>query len=474
MSTIPGISIPGGNSHGPFFITGHQPQLQHPGVWVKNVAVSNLARHHDGVGINFIVDNDLAGPSMIRVPAGPSDDPRFIEIPFDQPQATQPWEERHLADRSLFSSFAERIAAALTPWNIAPVLAEMWPDAMAMAACCSRIADCLSACRIAQERRWGLGNLELPISRLCGTEAFLSFTAHLCRDAARFRDAHNAAVHDYRQRYRVRNSRHPVPDLETRGALIEAPFWYWEAGATDRNRLFVRLENDRMELFAGDHFLFHSASIEDDVPALMRLQKQGRLRPRALSTTLFARLALADLFIHGIGGARYDEITDRLIASFFQCPVPKFFTLTATLRLPLPAFDVDSRDLEQALQQQRDFRFHAETFLDGDRADALRERKTELIELARAFREKNLPKSERRRIRGERRQWHFELKRVEEELADLAPAQQQRAAERVTQLRAALKANEVLKSREFAACLFPAEILRKLVDRTGRETCPPA
>ena len=40
------------------------------------------------------------------------------------------------------------------------------------------------------------------------------------------------------------------------------------------------------------------------------LQTRGiKLRSRALTTTMFVRLFLADAFLHGIGGAKYDEVT---------------------------------------------------------------------------------------------------------------------------------------------------------------------
>ena len=42
-----------------------------------------------------------------------------------------------------------------------------------------------------------------------------------------------------------------------------------------------------------------------------------RLRPRALTTTMYLRLAMGDLFLHGIGGAKYDQLTDRIIEHFF-------------------------------------------------------------------------------------------------------------------------------------------------------------
>ena len=42
-----------------------------------------------------------------------------------------------------------------------------------------------------------------------------------------------------------------------------------------------------------------------------------RLRTRALTTTMFARFLLGDLFVHGIGGAKYDELGDEIARGFF-------------------------------------------------------------------------------------------------------------------------------------------------------------
>ena len=42
-----------------------------------------------------------------------------------------------------------------------------------------------------------------------------------------------------------------------------------------------------------------------------------RLRTRALTTTMFSRFLLGDLFIHGIGGAKYDELGDEIARRFF-------------------------------------------------------------------------------------------------------------------------------------------------------------
>jgi len=53
-------------------------------------------------------------------------------------------------------------------------------------------------------------------------------------------------------------------------------------------------------------------------------------------TTLFARLCLAEAFLHGLGGGLYDRLTDDIIRRFFGVEPPGFVILTATCLLPLP------------------------------------------------------------------------------------------------------------------------------------------
>src|SRR5207244_11160094 len=58
-----------------------------------------------------------------------------------------------------------------------------------------------------------------------------------------------------------------------------------------------------------------------------------QLRPRALTLTLFARVCLGDFFIHGIGGGKYDEVTDVIIRDYFGLDPPAYQVLSATLHL---------------------------------------------------------------------------------------------------------------------------------------------
>jgi hypothetical protein len=43
---------------------------------------------------------------------------------------------------------------------------------------------------------------------------------------------------------------------------------------------------------------------------------------------------LGDLFMHGIGGAKYDAVTDQICEEFFGLPAPRYAVVSGTLRWP--------------------------------------------------------------------------------------------------------------------------------------------
>src|SRR5205085_11199692 len=87
------------------------------------------------------------------------------------------------------------------------------------------------------------------------------------------------------------------------------------------------------------------------------------LRPRALTLTLFARLCLGDFFIHGIGGGKYDEVTDAIIRDYFGLDPPAYQVLSATLHLPLPGFPATATDVERAERLVRDLTWNPQRHL---------------------------------------------------------------------------------------------------------------
>ena len=445
----------------PWFVTGHQPALFHPGVWVKNFATSALAKATRGVGLNLVVDNDVIASPGILVPAGDRTAPTFAPLLYDAARPAEVWEEAALRDRALWDLFGSRIRDALRPWGIEPLGPEYWEVVRACGA--TRLPQILTCARAAWERRWGAGSRELPVSKMCDTAAFRWFAVHLLQNLPEFHGLHNQVLDEYRAMNHVRSRTHPVPDLRVESDRREAPFWIWRAGSAKRRRLFARAIPDGIELSDGTLSITTlPADPEKAVPVLEQLSQAGwRLRSRALTTTLFARMFLADLFLHGIGGAKYDEMTDQLLARFYGLTPPAFLTLTGTLHLPFGNAEDQAVNRQQALRRLRDLRQHPERHLadaDGSETARLMAEKAELIAeqqsvaAARAEGQRGVPS------RGTARA--ARLREITAQLAERCRPRIQEAREVLTRSEQQARANAVLKNREFSYVLYPAELLR--------------
>lgn len=456
---------------------GHQPTLFHPGVWVKNFGLGRLADETGGVGVNLIVDNDTFSTSRIRVPAGDRSRPVVETVPFDVERAVQPWEGAEITDAEMFASFGDRVADAMRHWGVDPLAGEIWSDAVAHFQRSPRLADCLTAVRHRLERRWEVGNLELPISRMCELDPFLWFASHLLAQLPGFRKVHNEVLAEFREVNGVRSRTHPVPELTETGGWHEAPFWVWREGDVRRKRLYARQADREVVLSDGtDEFARLPLSPEMDaccaVEALRELPARGiRIRTRALTTTLFARLCFCDLFIHGIGGSKYDEMTDRIIARFFNLPPPGFLTLSATVHLPLAEpYDVADADETRLNTILRDLEYNPDRRLPPDagaEADNLTAEKQRLIDEQHAAEAEAIELTRRERERRSRAN-HARFRRLREINRRLTPFIEEKKRIVSTELQATrrrLDANAVLKNREWSFCLYPESTLRPFMVR---------
>lgn len=464
----------------PLIVTGHQPELFHPGVFAKNLATSLLASQTNGVGLNLVVDNDLMASTRIHVPVGDRQRPELSTVEFDTPRAPIPWEEAEVMDSDRLSSFADRVAACMRKWHVDPLVTECWPHVVANAdrrlaqTGKASLSECLTAGRALLEREWCQGNLELPISRLCETDAFGSFAAHVLLHAEEFRRIYNQVLGEYRRVHRIRSSSHPVPELEFASGWCETPFWIWQADDPRRGRLFVRHSGDRLELATSPDqeaivrtlTLSYDATCEDAARAVAEIQDaRVRLRTRALTTTLFSRICLSDLFIHGIGGAKYDAMTDRIAWRFFGVRLPDYLTLSATIWLPLgQPHPVTSGDVSRLQQMLRELQQNPQRYVGNDLSVDTQRLVDEKLEL---IAEQHLSgrvgaSSETSRLGRHRYRRFPEINRA---LARQTVDQQNSLRDelRVTEQR--LAANRILTSREFSFCLYPAETMRNMMEQ---------
>jgi hypothetical protein len=330
----------GHESDAPMFVTGHQCELHHPGVWVKNAVVHHLAERFGGRAMHLAVDTDQPKHLVLRYPTSREGERPPVAVAItDDPEFKQAaWSGRlsgpspvHAAglERSLqtdagsfgFEPVAGRVLASLRRASLEEgVLPPMLVGAL-------------------HELDWSLGLRYDAIlaSPLWDYEGFLLLCCHMISRADEYAAAYNAALADYRFGEQITNPGRPMPDLRVSDE-IELPLWFDDLGTGTRTRPAVRRVGDRWAIAVaeGEDFAPDPDGGWDTARELQRRLRRytRRFSPRALTLTTFARLAFADLFVHGIGGGRYDQVTDRTFVSFFGVEPPAFAVATGTLYFP--------------------------------------------------------------------------------------------------------------------------------------------
>jgi hypothetical protein len=414
-----------GSPEAPLLLAGHQPELAHPGVWVKNFALNGLARKLGGITLHLIVDNDTLRSTAIQFPVIQSRGPGSVHlhsVPFDRLDG-ETYEYRSVFDPELFRTFLDRAAPLWRNWGYEPALCWAWEYVTRFGDLQPNIGELFSAVRRRFEQGWGCRNLEVPVSRLAATDAFARFASDILGDLSRFRDVYNAALCAYREANGIRNDNHPAPDL----AEGEAPFW-------------VRTTLSRRE----------RATAASDPRSL---------RPRALTLTLFARVCLGDFFIHGIGGGKYDEVTDAIIRDYFGLDPPAYQVLSATLHMPLPAFPATEADVKRLERELRELTWNPQRHLSPEAL--ARPEVRQLVEEKQSLAAKEPPRGEH----AARRDW---FRRFHQVTGQLQPLMADRAAEVESQLdraRAESRANAILKRRDYSWVLYPEKTLRPFLQQ---------
>lgn len=440
----------------PWLVAGHQPELFHPGVWFKNFLLSQATEQTRCIALNLVIDNDLCRSPAIRVPVIEDLDGvcviRTESLAFDAPSSPVAWECRSILDKELLRSFPQRLQQ-IWPGSISQTLvARLWPHVLAAAERTGRLGLTLAQSRHALEGELGLRTLELPLSTLVQQSSFAKFSLSVLADLPRFQKIYNDQRTAYRLANGVRSQSHPVPSLQTRHGWFEAPWWVYRDAEPTRRHLFARLEGDDLMLSdqAGWQAVIEGPLDSDNAVAdWLQMAVDGvRLRPRALITTMFTRLVISDLFVHGIGGGKYDQMTDAIIRHYFDIPAPPMIVATATLRLPLAeqlnlgSVQQNADALQNASASAWHMRYHPEQYVSNATSETqeLLERKRELLEA--------IPP------RGEKWDWHREITRVNQRLAELNTQAFEDSQKQLQQLATQTRQLKLATSREFSFCLF--------------------
>ena len=368
----------------PVALSGHQPEFVHPGVWIKTFLLERLARETDATAINLVVDTDAAGGVAFHAPCfAPT--PSVCEIPLAERAPGATWVQSPIPDAGQREAFRRRGLAALDALQ-APGLAQRFADftdALEDAApYAGDLGMLLTMARRRYEATAETTYRELPVSVLARTSAFRRFAVRIMLDAAGFRVAMNTALDAYRVSSRTRSAAQPFPDLAEVDGRAEVPFWLLRDG----ERVPVRVDRSGCLFADGEPLIRLAGPVGEAASAVA--DADLLLAPRALALTLFARLLLGDLFIHGTGGGRYDRITDAVIETYYGVPAPAYCVASMSLLLPLGVAETTEDDVAAAERRLKRLEHNPDEFIgqaaflgDGERRELLDlvERKAGLV-----------------------------------------------------------------------------------------------
>ena len=455
------------------FVGGHQPEIFHTGVWFKNAVLSRLAKC-DGVSINLLIDHDLAKHHSLSIPTLTDSGQLIVRnVAFAELKANLPWEQLAANQFELLDDFEAQVEqldddALQQP----PMLKEFWEQVEQAVAAGRSLGQAIAIARHTIELTHGWQTLDLPLSQVCKTWQFGCFVNEIISRGEQVVNAYNDARRVYREYHGLRNEVHPVPPLVIENNAdtqwVETPFWIYSDASPTRAALFIKRCKGRNYLTNKDDIeikMRDKGSLLLNEPLWQETLKAGiKIRPRALMITTFLRLFAADLFVHGIGGGKYDQVTDLLISKLWGIEPPVYMVATASLFLPLSISAVPQSESPDAVRQVlRDVEFNPNRYLNAQQKAApeihrLLVRRAKLLQ--------DIP------ARGAKKAWHEELRQVNTAMAgELLPF--------VDDLRlryeAALQAerqNKLLRSREYAFAMFDADYATDHLEQLTHVRCP--
>jgi hypothetical protein len=438
----------------PLIGCGHQPDFAHPGVWAKHVVVRHVAETLGCGAFDLVVDNDS---------------PRSMDLTIPVVDASGRVDTNTVRLGSSTAGAAHEGRPAIPPEEIETLRGELrallgsrWDESMLPKFMdgLARPESPVDAVEQHLDGRRHLDSLlgaELPefrISRYFGG----AFVAELLIEAERFAGAYNASLHDYRREQGVRDIDRPLPDLHADDSRIETAFWIYRP-QMPRRRLWVRSPVDRIELLADAEHVgtLEKADLVRDPQQVLDRLRPWVIRPRALTLTLWARLLLCDLFVHGIGGAKYDRITDGIFRRYFEIEPPAYACVSATRTLDLPRHHVTFADVAAARTALRDLHYNPQRHLSDLPGDLVAERSS-WIQRSDELRETQGPSLERREV-------YRAIQRVNARLIECVPEAAERMRERVAALDRLAESDRIAVSRAYFYALEPHD---RLADLAGR------
>lgn len=287
-------------------MAGHQPVVYHPGLLCKVQALSKFAAEVHAIGVHVVIDTDEGdGGAMVW--------PRLcregLELRRASLVSTGEASALYAGQRVASSAHVAQIFAEIESDLAQSCLSDAATQAQYVGSLYEQLAgEPLSVAHAVV--RWALDGartLEVPLSMLVQDSEMRSVLEGYADDGARLSVVYNTSLDSYRRDHRIHNPANPFPNMRSSDGATEVPLWRIQGGA--RKALYVG--NEGRKVSEGGSFL----------------------APRGSLTTMVLRGFCSDLFIHGLGGGKYDRFVDQFARAYLNLELPLYVVASRTWHL---------------------------------------------------------------------------------------------------------------------------------------------
>ncbi len=411
--------------------TGHQAAFWHPGILAKYLAAEAFADvHRKDLHVSppsileLVVDQDTNDPLQFRAPAkskkndalvvqdivlgNATNRERYTELPL---ASCPPVEPKEIESRGAGAATCLLEAALGEQATHANTLAE-------------QVTFANQQIRQSTFSKGGQSHVATNCATVYATALpTTSLWKHLLKsmldDPIRMAKAYNAAVSEFP------NAK--MKPLEITADSIELPVWIIDEETGDRNHAFA-----------------HDFDSSDGAENIS-------VWPRALLMTGLVRLLLVDVFIHGLGGKNYDQVTEHWFKNWLGVTLAPMVAVSADVWLDFGITPASPEDIHQA----RWYRHHLQYNL--DRESESKSARNEAKKRALLDRINELPRRSAARYAA-----YLELQVFQEDLREKHANVLSAADNEIKNREQAHEHRRIIEDRTWAFPLYPKATLQEL------------
>jgi hypothetical protein len=313
-TTLPALS------GAPLVMAGHQPVLYHPGLLFKANMLSRFSRDIGARAVHVVIDTDEGDAGVLTWPriTGGSLEIRRQSIAAAKSEGVGLYQFQKLASadviRETFAELISDLRRCGLPYN--------GDDLESIAAAYERLAGhpVARAHSIVRAMREERCYDEVPLTRLLANTHMQTLVMQLVDDGSRLATIYNTTLDAYRIEHGIENAANPFPNMKSGSEGHELPLWCLTG--TTRKPLYTSTPRGECQLIS----------------------------PRGSLTTFVLRAYCSDLFIHGLGGGRYDQFVDAFAERYLGLPLPRFVVVSETRHLFPEHVAHITREIELASQ----------------------------------------------------------------------------------------------------------------------------